>query len=131
LNDHLTRYSKGARGERELLTELHERGYSVMRSAGSGVNTLSPDLIAIKGEDALAFECKAWESSSVSIENERYEKLVEWARNTRMRTFVAWRMNGKGWLFIKPEEMNPQEKNWTVTKKNAVVINRRLEAILK
>jgi Holliday junction resolvase len=127
----LTRYSKGARGERELLTELHDKGYSVMRSAGSGINTLSPDLIAIKGDDALAFECKAWESGSVSIENVRYDNLVEWARNTKMRTFIAWRMNSNGWLFIKPEEMKQQQKSWTVTKRNAVEINRRLEAVLK
>jgi Holliday junction resolvase len=126
----MLRYSKGARGERELLNELHSRAYSVVRSAGSGVNSISPDIIAIKHGNGLAFECKAWDRSSLSIEPDKFDVLVEWESNTGMGTFVAWRMNREGWFFIKPSEMNKCEKSYTVTKSQAVAIGRRLESLL-
>ncbi len=126
----MQRYSKGARSERELLNTLYEKRYSVMRSAGSGVNSISPDIIAIKNGQGLAFECKAWESSSVSIEQDKYESLYEWERNSGMQTFIAWRMNGESWFFIKLSEMKKTEKNYTVTRKTAQAIARRLESII-
>ena len=126
----MTRYSKGARSERELLGDLHSKGYSVMRSAGSGVNSLSPDLIAVKNGKGLAFECKAWDRDSLSMENDRFEGLVNWQRNTGMATFVAWRMNGSGWFFIKLEEMKANEKTTTVSRKTALEINRKIDSIV-
>lgn len=128
--DYLTRYSKGARCERELLSDLDSKGYSVMRAAGSGVNSLSPDLIAMKNGKGIAFECKAWERESIAIENDRFEGLVRWQHNTGMDTFIAWRMNGSGWYFIKLEEMKDNSKSKTISKKTTILINRRLEAIL-
>ncbi|MDE1871599.1 MAG: hypothetical protein KGI06_05175 [Candidatus Micrarchaeota archaeon] len=126
----MTRYSKGARSERELLNDLHSRGYSVMRSAGSGINTLSPDIIAIRDGRGIAFECKAWDRDSLSIENGRFDGLVDWRRNTKMDTFIAWRMNGTGWYFVKLEEMKGNDKTRTVSKKVVIGINRRLESII-
>ncbi len=128
--DFLTRYSKGARSERELLHSLHSNGFSVMRGAGSGVNSLSPDLIAIKGGKGFAFECKAWDRESVAIENDRFQGLLDWRNNTGMETFVAWRMNGKGWFFIRLEEMKQNEKSRAISRKVAMEINRGMDYIL-
>ena len=47
-----------------------------------------------------------------------------------MGTFVAWHMNGQGWFFIKPEEMNRCEKSYTVTRTQAYAIGRRLESLI-
>lgn len=128
----MTRYSKGARSERELLGMLHEKGYSVIRSAGSGVNPLSPpDLIAVRKGKGLAFECKAWNSTSLAIEPEKYRSLLDWQGNTNMKTFIAWRMNGEGWFFVKLEEMFKSEKNYTITMKEAKRINRKVEEIME
>ncbi|MGC8538135.1 MAG: Holliday junction resolvase Hjc [Candidatus Micrarchaeia archaeon] len=126
----MKRYSKGARGERELLNFLYSKGYSVMRAAGSGVNSLGPDIIAFKGGTGLAFECKAWEKTSISIEAEKIEKLKQWASNTKMHTFIAWRMNGSGWFFVALDEMNRTTDYYTVTRRNALSINRKVEDIL-
>src|SRR5271157_1720812 len=82
--DLMLRYCKGARCERELLNKLYGMSYSVIRSAGSGVNSISPDIVAIKNGKGLAFECKAWERSSLSIEAEKYDALLEWERNSGM-----------------------------------------------
>jgi Holliday junction resolvase len=126
----VTRYTKGARGERELLNEFYMRKYSVMRSAGSGVNSISPDIIALKGGKGFAFECKAWDNTSLSIEPDKYEVLREWEKNTGLDTFIAWRMNGKGWFFIRLSELKLAEKNYTVTRKTAMEISRTLDTIL-
>lgn len=101
-----------------------------MRSAGSGINTLSPDIIALRNGKGIAFECKAWDSGNLSIENVRFQGLMEWQSNTGMDTFIAWRMNGSGWLFIRLEEMKSNPKTRTISKKSAIEIDRRLESIL-
>ncbi len=123
-------YSKGARTERELLALLQDHRYSVMRAAGSGVSSVAPDIIAIKEGNGLAFECKAWEKSNIAIETEKIGMLMEWERNTHMQTFIAWRMNGEGWFFIKLNEMSKAEKSYVITRKNAVTIARRFENII-
>ncbi|HVC58676.1 MAG TPA: Holliday junction resolvase Hjc [Candidatus Acidoferrales bacterium] len=127
----MTRYSKGARSERELMAFLHERSYSVIRSAGSGVNPMSPpDIIAIKQGKGMAFECKAWDKGSLSIEPDKIAALEKWEANTGMTAFVAWRMNGTGWFFIRLSEMKRNPKNFSVTRSIATAINRRFEAIV-
>ncbi len=127
----IQRYSKGARSERELLNELYNRGYSVVRSAGSGVNSVSPDLIAIKAGKGMVFECKAWDRGSLSIEPDKFESLRQWRDNALMDTFIAWRMNGQGWFFIKLDEMTKNRNSYTITKKNAMSIGRKLDGVIR
>jgi len=127
----IQRYSKGARGERELLNALYEKGYSVVRAAGSGVNAVSPDIVAVKAGKGFVFECKAWDRGSLSIDHEKFESLRQWRDNALMDTYMAWRMNGQGWYFIKLEEMTRTAKNYTVTRKTALGIGRRLDDLIK
>jgi Holliday junction resolvase len=127
----LHRYVKGARSERELINEFYNNDYSVMRAAGSGVNSLSPDIIVFKGARGMAFECKAWDKSTVSIEVEKFEELKRWKLNSGMETFIAWRMNGRGWFFIRLDEMKKAKKNYTVTRRTATAINRTLSSLIK
>jgi Holliday junction resolvase len=115
----LHRYIKGARSERELV-----------RAAGSGVNALGPDIIAMKKGICLSFECKAWDRGSLSLEPDQYEKLVEWEGNTDGHTFVAWRIKSRGWLFIRLDEFTKGERNYNVTMKHAIEINRDIDSIL-
>jgi Holliday junction resolvase len=126
----LNRYSKGARNERELLNRFYRSGYSVVRAAGSGVNALGPDILALKDGVCLSFECKAWDRTSISLDEEHYMKLVEWERNSGSRTYVAWRMSGEEWLFVSIGEFTKRERNYSVTKKEAFMINRRFEEIV-
>ena len=124
-------YVKGARSERELLNRFHSMGYSVLRSAGSGVNSLSPDIVVIKDGICLSFECKAWERESLALDAEQYEKLVWWRDNTEFPTYVGWRMNGAGWYFIELSEFEKGERsgNWNITRKKVLQSNRRLEDV--
>ncbi|MCL4383046.1 MAG: hypothetical protein M1168_03865 [Candidatus Marsarchaeota archaeon] len=125
----MKKYSKGARSERELLMQFYNLSYSVMRAAGSGVNSLSPDIIAIKEDKLYAFECKAW-NSNLLIEPERFESLKQWEKNTRMQVFIAWRINNKGWFFIKLEELSKNGRNYTLTKNQVFAINRKFESVI-
>ncbi len=106
--------------ERELVNMLAGLGYSVMRAAGSGVNSLSPDIIAIKSQKGYAFECKAWNRGSLSIELSRFEALQKWESNTGMATMVAWRLAGESWLFIPLEGFSKNSTCYSVTKKHAL-----------
>jgi Holliday junction resolvase len=123
-------YAKGARTERELISMFLGRGYSVIRAAGSGVNSLSPDLLVFKGGAQYAFECKAWESGSLGIERGKFEGLLEWERNTGITTMIGWRVNREGWRFLHLAELEKKEKNYTVTLKRTLAINRRFEDLL-
>jgi len=116
MGDYLLRYSKGARSERELLNFFHERHYSVARAAGSGVNAISPDIIAARNGKGFVFECKAWDKGSISIPNDKIESLLAWEKDSNMQALIAWRMNNTGWFFIKPANMYKTGKNHTITR---------------
>jgi Holliday junction resolvase len=122
-------YGKGARSERELLNIFYEKGYSVIRSAGSGVNSIAPDIVVIKNGTCISFECKAWKKSRISIDLEGYDKLSTWEKNTCFPTYVAWRMNAKGWFFIKLDELKKGERDYSITMKRAKEINRLIDKI--
>ncbi len=124
------RYVKGARSERELLGIFYKRGYSVLRSAGSGVSSLGPDIICIKDGICISFECKAWDRTRLSLDPESFNKLLVWERNTASPTFVAWRVSKRGWLFIRTDEFTMAERNYNVTMKRAMEINRDIEQVL-
>ncbi|MEM3202295.1 MAG: Holliday junction resolvase Hjc [Candidatus Micrarchaeaceae archaeon] len=126
----MQRYVKGARNERELLNMFVKSKYSVMRAAGSGVNSLSPDIIAIKGNSMFAFECKAWNRGSIAIDIKRYESLLEWQKNTNMDTMIAWKTNGGTWKFIRLSDMSKKEKNYTITKKEAAEKGLTMERLI-
>jgi Holliday junction resolvase len=130
MGQYLHRYIKGARSERELLNKFYELGYSVVRSAGSGVNALGPDIIAMKKGVCLSIECKAWDRGSLSLEPDQYQKLVDWERNTDGLTFVAWRINNRGWYFIRLDEFSRGDRNYNVTMRRTFEINRDLRAVL-
>jgi Holliday junction resolvase len=125
----VTGYDKGARSERELLNILYEQGYSVTRSAGSGVNALSPDLVAMRKGKCLVIECKAWEKGSLAIGPEQFEKMLEWEQKTEFPVYVAWRMNGMGWFFLKLDEFERGKSNYNITKKKTLALGRKLGSI--
>jgi Holliday junction resolvase len=120
------RYSKGARAERELVEILKRKGYVVVRAAGSGVNSISPDLIAVKNGRVYAFECKFWNRSNLSLEKEKIKYLKE-IQKQGIISYIAWKIPRLGWFLIEPRELEEQEKNYSISKKKALEINRNLD----
>lgn len=84
-------YHKGARAERELIRYFSERGFMVIRGAGSGTSGLSPDVLVFKGSRQYVIEAKAFESDYLSLDREQFDNLKKWHEVTGMETFVAWR----------------------------------------
>jgi len=122
------RYSKGARAERELLEILKGKGYMVVRAAGSGVNSISPDLIAVKNGKVYAFECKFWDRSNLSLEKDKILYLKE-IQKQGVISFVAWKIPRLGWFLIEPKEFKEQKKNYSISKDRVLQINRNLEIL--
>jgi len=123
-------YQKGSRSERELIDIFQNKGYSVIRAAGSGVGTPSPDILLFKRGKQYGLECKAWDKGSLSLEKFKIAELRTWEENTGMTTMIAWRLSREGWYFIYLDELGEQKKSFTVTATRAREINRRIEALL-
>jgi Holliday junction resolvase len=124
------RYKKGARNERELIHLFEEKGYNVVRSAGSGVNAVSPDILVFRRGKQYAIECKAWDSDRVAIDHEKYNALLSWEENTGITTLLAWKMPYEGWYFAYLSELEKNEKSYSITKKRMIEINRRFDELV-
>ena len=124
-------YRKGSRAERELIAKFLENGYSVIRSAGSGSGTPSPDILVFKAGKQFGFECKAWDKPNLLLDKEQFLNLKKWEENTGMTTLVAWRLPREGWLFIYLSVFAEQEKSFTVSRKTAELLNVKIEQLLK
>ena len=96
-------YIKGAQAERDLAKKLKERGFSVIRAAGSGGNISTPDLVAIKDGRILAFECKAWKTKP-RLKKGEYDEFIRWCKRANAIGFMAWK-NGTDWLFLNSKKI--------------------------
>jgi len=124
------RYRKGARNERELIHLFEKKGYSVVRSAGSGVNAVSPDILVFRRGKQYAIECKAWDNERVAIDHKKYNALLNWEDNTGITTLLAWKIPYDGWYFAYLSELEKNEKSYSITKKRMTEINRRFEELV-
>ena len=119
--------NKGTLFERELSKKLIERGYLVVRAAGSGIMQTAPDLLAFRSYEHIAFECKAWDSERLSLRKEQYNLLQRWSESAGLTVYVAWKVPREGWFFIKLHELN---ENRAISLDYARLINRRFEEII-
>src|SRR4030067_2163979 len=92
-------YTKGANAERELANIFKQRGFVVIRAAGSGGSISTPDLVVIKKGLILAFEIKSW-SRKPSLKNEEMLDFKEWCEVAGCLGFFVWRRKGGDWVFL-------------------------------
>ncbi|MCX8197841.1 MAG: Holliday junction resolvase Hjc [Candidatus Micrarchaeota archaeon] len=123
-------YRKGARAERELVHFFSKNGFAVIRAAGSGVNSISPDLLAFRQARQYAIECKAWDSGRLSFGKEKVEKMKEWEDATGITYLIGWRLPRQGWLFFPPHVLEEQEKSFSISLEKAKLAARKLEELL-
>ncbi|MCX8196912.1 MAG: Holliday junction resolvase Hjc [Candidatus Micrarchaeota archaeon] len=123
-------YSKGARVERELLHFFSGNGFEVVRSAGSGVNSLSPDLLVFRHARQYAIECKAWEKPYLSFEKEKVAQMKRWEERTGITYLIAWKQNRKEWLFFPIHFLDEQEKSFTISLSKAKLIGQKLDDLV-
>ena len=116
----MAHYNKGANAERELIHTLSDRGFAVLRVAGSGVSPLpSPDVVALKNGRILAFECKAWKGNHLAIPIVTFDDEVNWAKIAGAEFFVGWKIPREGWLFVKAEHFHNAGKNFMISLEEA------------
>ncbi len=123
-------YVKGARAERELIHYFTEKGFAVIRAAGSGVNSLSPDLLAFRQGRQYAIECKAWDSGSLSFGKERVAQMRQWQETTGITYLVGWRVSRDGWYFVPLHMLEEQGRTFTITLAKAKLIGQKLEELV-
>ena len=127
----MTKYQKGANAERELIKILWGRGFSVVRSAGSGKTSLpSPDIVALGRDKKLAFECKAWQANYLSISVQKMEEQLEWCRRANAELFIVWKVAYKGFLFLPSGELARAGKNYVISLKKAQACSLDLGVVL-
>lgn len=120
-------YRKGARAERELIEYFSSKGYSVIRAAGSGVNSLSPDLLAFRRGMQFAFESKAIERTNLNIDRDQFLNLRKWEENTGITCYVAWRRSREPWYFVPLSLFSESEKSFGINWSNASSLGKKLE----
>ncbi len=112
-------YDKGSAFERMVKKKLEEKGFYVIRTAGSGVDGLSPDLVALSTTKKFALECKAVESDYLAIEVPKMERIMDFEKSTGLAVYVAWKRARKDWMFVPLSVFEKREKNYTLRASDA------------
>ncbi len=123
-------YAKGSRAERELIHFFTANGFEVIRAAGSGVNSLSPDLLAFRKGRQYAVECKAWDSGSLSFEKEKVAQMKKWEEVTGITYLIGWRVSREGWYLFPVHMLEEQNKTFTITLSKAKLAGRKPEELV-
>ncbi len=123
-------YRKGSRAERELIDHFSERGFCVIRAAGSGVNSLSPDILVFRRGMQFGIEAKAWEKENLNIDREQFENLKNWEEISGITCFIGWRRNREPWFFLPLAIFRESEKSYGINWSNAKGLGRTLEELV-
>ncbi len=96
---------KGSRYERELANRLWRMGFAVLRgcASGSGVKKrFVPDIVAIGPGFVLILEVKyRSRPTQITIEEEKVERLLEFARRCNGIVYIAVKYSGDDWKFVE------------------------------
>ena|SRR3989338_4992500 len=95
----MSHYRKGSFFERQLKQMLEEKGFFVVRAAGSGVAGDAPDLVVLSSSKKFALECKAWKDS-LHLDKPTVEAYKQWEKITGMPVYIAWKVPRKEWRFF-------------------------------
>lgn len=123
-------YRKGSRAEHELMQKLVAAGFCVIRAAGSGVGSPCPDILAFRRTDQFGFECKAINDTALQLRKEQVEHLRRWEEISGITTYVAWRLPGGEWRFMRLDYLHENKKSYAVSAADARRLGRTAEEIV-
>ncbi|ELZ15736.1 Holliday junction resolvase Hjc [Natrinema thermotolerans] len=115
--------AKGDRRERELVNELDEAGFAVMRAPASGSATERelPDVLAGDGERFYAIEAKSSSGDPIYLTGEEVEALTFFARNFGAKPRIGVRFDREDWYFFHPGDLYVTDGgNYRVKKETAL-----------
>lgn len=120
-------YRKGSRAERELIDYFSKNGYCVIRAAGSGVNSLSPDILVFRRGMQFGIEAKAWEKGNLNIDVEQFRNLRRWEDVSGINCYIGWRRNREPWYFLPLSLFKENQKSFAINWENARSLGKKLE----
>lgn len=125
--------SKGTRLERELIHMLHESGWGIIRSAGSGSTPLpSADILAGNGSRHLAIECKALKAKNKYFYPEEIEQLLSFSNRIGAEPWIGIRFNSQPWFFLQPKHIEKTKKGiFVISLESAKSRGLRFENLIK
>lgn len=123
-------YNKGSRAEHELMKKLAEVGFCTIRAAGSGVGSPCPDLLAFRRTDQFGFECKAINDTSLQLRKEQVLHLRQWEEISNITTYVAWRLPGGEWRFVRLDYLHENPKSFAISAADARRFGKTLEEVV-
>lgn len=115
--------AKGDRRERELVNELDEAGFAVMRAPASGSATERelPDVLAGDGENFYAVEAKSSSGDPIYLTGEEVEALIYFAQNFGAKPRIGVRFDREDWYFFHPGDLHVTDGgNYRVKKETAI-----------
>lgn len=115
----MSKYDKGARGERELIEILEEKkDYACLRAPASGASTKRelPDVLAGNGDQVLVLEVKRWSKDKdyQYLTKKEVHDLKYFAEVFGGEYYIAARFDYGSWGFFKIEDLKETEKNYRV-----------------
>lgn len=122
---------KGSRAENELMKALMQSGFSAIRAAGSGVGSPCPDILAFRSIDQFGFECKAVDKPVLQLRKEQVENLKIWQENTNITAYVAWRIRGGEWLFVRTDYLKENCKSYSISLEHAKAYGKGIGELIK
>ncbi len=113
--------SKGSNIERELFKLFVKHNYRAIRAAGSGtMENADCDIIAgKKGKGKYAIEVKSSKKPYKYIDKEQIENFVIFSEVFGLKPVIALRFFRKGWLFLKPKDLEEKDKSYMITLEQA------------
>ena len=123
-------YVKGSRAERELIDYFSSKDCSVIRAAGSGVNSLSPDILVFRRGMQLAIEAKAIEKENLNIDRNQFLNMKKWEENTGISCYVGWRRSREPWYFVPLSVFKENPKSFAVNWSQAQQIGKKKEEFI-
>ena len=114
---------KGDRRERELVNQLDDAGFAVMRAPASGSATERdlPDVLAGDGDTFYAIEAKSSAGRPIYLTGEEIESLVYFAQNFGAKARIGIRFDRESWFFFHPSDLHVTDGgNYRVKKETAL-----------
>lgn len=125
--------AKGDRLERELVNQLDDAGFAVMRAPASGSATERelPDVLAGNGDRFYAIEAKGSSGDPIYLTGEEVESLVYFSRNFGAKARIGVRFDREDWYFFHPGDLYTTDGgNYRVKKETALSDGTDFEALV-
>jgi Holliday junction resolvase len=67
----------------------------------------------------------------LQLRKEQVENLKIWQENTNITAYVAWRIRGGEWLFVRTDYLKENPKSYSISIENAKNYGQKLDGMIK